>query len=179
MVTLETERLLIRDNIKEDLFKHHLLMSDPEVMYYIQDIQCYSLEDSQENLEFSLEESKKGKERTCYFFAIIEKKSKSYVGSIGFTVTEKNSKGGIGALGYFILKDYWHKGYTTEAVRKVIEVAFDEVGLHKITTGCIYENTYSEKIMIKCGFKKEAHFTKHVFHQGQWKDRVEYGLIKP
>lgn len=178
MVRIETERLIIRDHIKDDLFKHHLLMSDPEIMTFIEDIQTHSLEASEDNLKFSIEESKKGDQRRCYFFAIIEKETNSLVGSTGFTILDKNETGGNAELGYFILKEFWGKGYTTEAARAVIDFGFNTLNLHKMTTGCILENVNSEKIMIKLGFTKEAHLVKHVLHKNIWKDRVEYALFK-
>lgn len=176
MVRLETERLIIRDHISEDLENHHKLMSDPEIMTYIEDIMTTSLEDSQNNLKFSIVESKKPN-RTHYFFAI-EEKTGDYVGSIGFTIIEKNESGGNAELGYFILKSKWGNGYTSEAAKAVIEFAFQNIGLHKISSGCIAENKASENIMIKLGMTKEAHKVQHVLHKGVWKDRVEYGLIR-
>lgn len=177
MIKFETERLIIRDHVMEDLKEHHRLMSDMEVMSYIQDIMTHSLEESKENLKFSIMESKQV-ERKCYFFAILEKATEKLVGSIGFTILEKGEGTGNAELGYFILKEFWGKGYTTEAAKAVIDFAFETVQLHKITTGCIAENVGSEHIMIKLGMEKEAHLKKHVLHNDEWKDRVAYGLIK-
>lgn len=177
MVRIVTDRLIIRDNLDEDLSEHHRLMSNPELMTYITDIMTYSIEESKENLRFSIEESKKGNDRKCYFFAIVNKENNGFIGAIGFTVTEKNIDGGNAELGYFILKEYWNKGYTTEAARAVIDFAFKTVGLHKISTGCTLENEKSENIMKKLDMIKEAHFKSHVYHNGSWKDRVEYALF--
>jgi ribosomal-protein-alanine N-acetyltransferase len=40
------------------------------------------------------------------------------------------------------------------------------------------ENNNSEKVMIKLGMKKEGELRKHQYHEGKWKDRLLYGLIK-
>jgi len=172
-----TERLIIRDNIESDLEEHHRLMSDPEIMSYISDIQTHSYEESKKNLAFSIEESQSN-ERTCYFFAIINKNTSEYIGATGITVLEKNDTGCNVELGYFILKEHWGKGYTTEAAQAVIDFAFNQLKVHKISTGCVYENSGSENIMKKLGMTKEAHLTKHVLHKDQWKDRVEYALFR-
>lgn len=174
---IETSRLTIRDNIKSDLDEHHRLMSDSEIMSYIKDIQTYSLEESKENLDFSIKESQRGNDRKCYFFAIVDRITDMYIGSIGFTILEKNECGGNAELGYFILKEHWNKGYTTEAAEAVVKFAFEKVKLHKISTGCILENSNSEKIMNKLGMVKEAHLKLHVLHNGKWKDRVEYATF--
>lgn len=177
MIRLETSRLIIRDHKLSDIEDHHRLMSDPEIMNYLQDIQTHSYEASLENLKFSIEESEKEK-RTCYFFAIVEKGSEKFVGSIGFTIVDLGEEKGKAEIGYFILKEFWGKGYTTEATEKIIEFSFETLKLHKLTIGCTEENKNSEKIMVKHNFRKEAHLVEHTYHNGQWKDRVEYGLLR-
>lgn len=177
MIKFETERLIIRDNKLSDIEDHHRLMSDPEVMNYLQDIQTHSYEASLENLKFSIEESKK-RGRKCYFFAMTNKETERFIGSIGFTIVDLEEEKGKAEIGYFILKEFWGKGYTCEAVTKLIDFAFQKLELHKLTIGCTKENANSEKIMVKQGFRKEAHFLEHTYHNGVWKDRVEYGLLR-
>lgn len=176
MICLETERLIIRDLKASDLAGHHALISNDEVMHYIQDIQCHSLQASQENLEFSIAASKLP-DRRHYFFGIFLK-DETHIGSIGFTILDKGDSGNA-ELGYFIHKKYWCKGYTTEAAKCVIDFGFNQVGLKKFTTGCVYDNDKSEHIMIKLGMYKEAHKKYHVYIDGEWRDRVEYGLFNP
>lgn len=173
---METQRLIIRENRWSDLKNHHRLMSDAQVMYYIQDIQTHSLEESRDNLAFSIEEAK-NKNRQCYFFAMTLKDD-TYIGQIGFTILEQNKSGGVAELGYFILKEHWHHGYVTEACKAVIDFAFEKIGLHKITTGCIYDNYRSEGIMKKLGMVKEGHLKAHVLLDDKWVDRVNYGCFK-
>ncbi|MBI9010703.1 MAG: GNAT family N-acetyltransferase [Clostridiales bacterium] len=177
MIKLTTDRLIIRDHIMDDLETHHQLMSDPEIMTYIQDIQTHSFEESKQNLMYSIKESK-NENRKCYFFAIVEKETQRHMGSIGFTIFEKNDTGGNCELGYFLLKEFWCKGYTTEAAEAVIDFAFNTLNMHKITTGCIAENVNSEKIMLKLDMVKEGHLRQHVLHDSIWKDRVEYALFR-
>ena len=37
------------------------------------------------------------------------------------------------AIGYIINKKYWNQGLTTEANRAVIELAFEKIGMNKLT----------------------------------------------
>jgi ribosomal-protein-alanine N-acetyltransferase len=48
-------------------------------------------------------------------------------------------------LGYFIKEKHWDKGYTTEAVKRIIEFAFNENNVYRIHTGCHKENNNMEK----------------------------------
>lgn len=174
-VICETNRLIIREHELSDLPHHHQLMSDPDIMTYIQDIQTHSYDESKDNLEFAIKAALVN-DRKYYFFAMTLKDN-TYVGSIGFTVLESNTSGGNVEMGYFILKKHWGKGLTTEACKAVISYAF-KLGFHKIRTGCMAENRKSEAIMKKLNMTKEGYLRQHVLHDGIWKDRVVYGLLK-
>jgi ribosomal-protein-alanine N-acetyltransferase len=81
-------------------------------------------------------------------------------------------------MGYMLLPEYHRRGYMPEAVRKVIEFAFEKDGCIRITTGCHAENAASRKVIEKTGFRKEAEKIKAVFHDGVMKDRLEYAVNK-
>ena len=44
----------------------------------------------------------------------------------------------------------------SEAVQKVIEFAFTQDNVYRVTTGCLSENIGSERVMQKNGLIKEA-----------------------
>ena len=177
MVKLSSERLIIRDLEINDLENHHKLLSDKTVMFHLQDIQTDSIEESKANLNNAINDQN-SKERKYYFFLIENKNTKEFIGEIGYTVLNNTPWGKLVHMGYFILKNYWNKGYTSEALRKVVEFAFTENNVYRIHTGCAKDNIYSEKIMIKCGFVKEAEFKEYVYHDGKLEDRVEYRMLR-
>ncbi len=177
MIKLETPRTIIRDHSMEDLESHHQLFSDKKTMYYLQDISTDSLEESKANLEAAVNAINEP-ERKFYFLRIEEKGTNKHIGEIGYTVNEVTPFGKLVGMGYFIRPEYWGQGYTSEALREVIRFAFQEKGVFRISCGCIKENAGSEKVMIKCGLKKEAEFKSFVWHDGRMKDRVEYRLLK-
>ena len=177
MIQLFTDRLIIRDYVAEDLDNHHKLLSDNTVMYYLQDIKSNSIEDSRENLMIILNDQKSN-DRKRYHFVIEKTAGNEFIGGIGYTVSDNTAYGKLVHMGYFIMSNHWNKGYTTEALKKVMEFAFLENNVYRIHTGCIKDNLYSEKIMQKCGFIKEADFKEYVYHDGKFKNRVEYRLLK-
>lgn len=82
------------------------------------------------------------------------------------------------SAGYFIYPQYWNKGYVTEAFKRVLEFAFMENHVYRVTTGCLLENKASEKIMKKAGMIKEAEHVDWKWFDGGLKTRVEYRLLK-
>jgi len=177
MVQLKTERLIIRDTLMSDIDGYHRLMSDPENMYYLQDLMTHSLEESRQHVEIAVADVR-NPNRTKYYLVIEECQTGAYVGATGYTVTQTTPVGKIVNVGYFILPEYHGRGYMTEAVREVIRFAFEENGVYRIETGCLAENCASERVMQKCGMIKEADRKAAIWHDGRMKDRVEYRLLK-
>jgi ribosomal-protein-alanine N-acetyltransferase len=177
MITLHSNRLTIRDLTIDDLKNHHELISDDNVMKYLQGIKTNTIEESKENLLRAVNDIN-SKDRKFYFFLIENKNSGEFIGEIGYTVINNTSHGKLVDLGYFIKEKYWGKRYVTEAVKRVIEFAFEEDNVYRISTGCVKENVGSEKVMQKNGMIKEAEFKEYVLYDGKLKDRVEYRLLK-
>ena len=72
----------------------------------------------------------------------------------------------------------WSKGYTTEALRKILEFGFNELGLHRIEAGCAVENTASAKVLEKAGMTREGLKRKKLPIRGEWKDNFFYGILE-
>ena len=177
LVRFQSARLTIRDQVWDDLDDYTRLVTDAKAMKYMGSIRCDSLNQARESLDFSIREAQ-SERRTRFFFAILESDSERYVGDVGFTVKSETNTGGIGHLGFFLLPEFWHKGYATESAIRVIQFAFEQNPLHKIESGCLVENTASERVLQKCGMSKEGDFRMHSLHEGVWKDRVAYGLLR-
>lgn len=177
MIRLETDRLIIRDHIEEDLLPLHSLISDEKAMFYIPDIKTRNLDESKENLRVSMTEAKL-KNREKYFLAITLKETGEYVGEIGFTIISDFKEEKTAELGYFILPKFWSQGIVTEAAKEVVSFAFNIAGIIKLITGCVKDNKHSEGIMKKLGMIKERELKSHIEIQGKLYDRVEYRLLK-
>lgn len=173
---LETSRLILRYSTLDDLDSYHSLVSSPDVMYYLQDIKTASLEETRERLLYVIEDMH-SPNRTQYFFRMETKDTHEYIGETGYTVTVDTSLGKLVHAGYFIFREYWGKGYMTEAFNEVLRYAFEENNVFRLETGCIAENKGSEKVMIKCGLIKEAERKQCSWHDGKLKDRVEYRML--
>lgn len=177
MVNLHTDRLILRDYQKDDIELYYQLKSDKKTMYYLQDIKLYSLEEAKEDLDKVLI-NQESESRELYFFHMEHRETKEQIGSVGYTVTSCTPVGKLVHLGYFTYPKFWNNGYVTEAVRKVMEYAFEVNDVYRITTGCLKENAGSEKVMKKCGMIKEAEHIDYEWHDGKLKTRLEYRMLK-
>lgn len=177
MLLLETERLILRDYETTDKEAYYRLKSDSETMYYLQDIKLHSTEEAEEDFANILADSK-SEDRKFYFLHLELKSSHEQIGSIGYTVTDNTPVGKLVHAGYFTYPQYWKNGYVTEALTRILNFAFLENNVYRVTTGCLLENIGSEKVMKKCGFIKEAEHIDWEWHDGQMKTRLEYRLLR-
>lgn len=77
-------------------------------------------------------------------------------------------------LGYGIHHNFWGKGYGKQSVRAVIEIAFKDVGLHRIEAGIEPYNRRSIMLARSLGLRKEGLKKRAIFKRGEWQDLVIY-----
>ena len=177
MIHLETDRLILRDYSDKDFDVYFRLKSDAKTMYYLQDIQAHSTAEARSEFSEVLADQD-SLSRQYYFLHMELKETHEQIGSIGYTVTDSTPVGKIVHLGYFSYPEYWGKGYTSEALKRLLEYAFTENNVYRVTTGCLKENKGSERVMQKNGMIREAEHLDYEWHDGKMKTRLEYRLLR-
>ena len=82
-------------------------------------------------------------------------------------------------LGWVLHPDHAGRGYATEAVRAVLAVCFDQLGLRRVTANCFADNESSWRLMERVGMRRESYFVAESLHRsGQWLDSVTYALLR-
>lgn len=82
-------------------------------------------------------------------------------------------------IGYFLDKEQNGKGYMTEAVRKIVNIAFNELEFHRLEAGVMPHNLGSIKVLLKAGFHKEGIAKQNVKINGKWQDHQTLAIINP
>ena len=148
---LETERLILRKLTLEDagsMFKNW--GSDPLVTRYVTWKTHETIEDSLEYLKYIQKEYQEG---NAYHWLIVLKENNTPIGTIDVV---RILTDGVVEIGYNIGSLWWGKGYTTEALKKVIEFLFNEVDVDTICARHLVKNPTSGKVMQKAGLKFEG-----------------------
>jgi ribosomal-protein-alanine N-acetyltransferase len=100
-----------------------------------------------------------------------------YVGNIGLVKgTDIHRKSA--EIGYFIGEPYWKKGIATTAINLITDYGFKHLDIVRIHTGIFEYNTVSQRVLEKCGFKKEGVFQKAVFKQDKFWNEIRFAKIK-
>lgn len=81
-------------------------------------------------------------------------------------------------IGYALKKEYWGKGITYEAACRIIDFAFQDLKAHSIMANINPENKASEALLIKLGFKKEAHFREDFYFKGRFLNSAIFCLLE-
>jgi RimJ/RimL family protein N-acetyltransferase len=177
MISISTSRLVIRDHEEADLQPMHELYSSLEEMRFLPNLMTATIDETERKLGECLAATRQSP-RATYYFAIVDRAARDYIGEIGYRITRRTDRDCTADLGYFIRRGYWNRGIATEAAQAVLVDAFDNRHVHKMTAGCLVENGASERVLLKLGFAKEATLRRHQFHEGVWKDRVEFALLR-
>jgi len=76
------------------------------------------------------------------------------VATVGFhTVSLQN---GTAEVTYDVAPSHWGKGIATAACRAATAWAFDVVGWHRVQATTVLPNLRSQRVLEKCGFKREG-----------------------
>ena len=91
---------------------------------------------------------------------------------------EKQASGVQAELGWVLHPDHAGHGYATEAVRELIRVCFEDLGLRRVTANCFADNGASARLMQRVGMRLEIHTLRESLHRsGEWLDGMGYALL--
>lgn len=76
-------------------------------------------------------------------------------------------------------RDYWGKGLATEAIRLATRLAFDELGVRKMSAGVIEGNSGSLKAFERAGWFVEARLRGQYLLHGTARDRIVLACFNP
>jgi len=100
-----------------------------------------------------------------------------FIGSMGIHgINWKDRTATTGAL--IGEKEYWGRGYGTDAKMILLDYAFNTLNLRKICSAVIAYNKRSLHYSLHCGYKIEGRRRRHVFKEGRYWDLIELGLFK-
>ncbi|MGW7681985.1 GNAT family N-acetyltransferase [Kribbella sp. NPDC054772] len=81
-------------------------------------------------------------------------------------------------LGFTLAPEYQGQGYASEAVLGLLEYAFVERELHRVSAECDARNTASAKLLERVGFTREGLRLSNTWIKREWTDDLLYGLLR-
>ena len=173
---LTTERLILSRPVEGDM-QHiiHYLDSDK---VYSENTANMPYPYKEADAEFLIHEvvDKGFENETDFVFAIRNKENGLIMGLIGIHHWDKaNQKAEIG---YWLGKEFWNKGYVTEAMAEVLAFGFKVLNLNKMFANFFPHNPASGRVMEKSGMRQEAVLRQEIYKNGKFLDFVRYSILK-
>lgn len=83
-----------------------------------------------------------------------------------------------GEVGWVFHPDHAGRGYATEAAHAMLHLAFDELGLHRVTARLDARNEASARLCTRLGMRLEAHLLQNEWFKGEWSDELGFALLQ-
>ncbi len=175
MKTIETKRLILREWQFEDLDNLYEYAKNPNVGTMSGWAPHISKEESLNVLKSFI--------KSADIWAIMLKDNKKVIGQLRIYPDENRGKysemHSAKLISYALSEEYWGKGYMTEAVKRAVKNAFDEMGTELLTVFHIPNNIRTKRVIEKCGFQYETTVEKgHKYYDGQIFDSICYSILK-
>lgn len=171
--SLHTERLILRGITEEDAEALFALRSNKQVMDALDKVPFTELEQAKAFIKII---DNRLIDQAGINWAVCLKENNKLIGDFGFhRIDTYNHRAEIG---YALLPQFHNMGIATEAISQIIELGFNSFGFHSMEVNINPNNASSEKLLLKLGFVKEAHFKENYYFNGLFLDSVIYSLLK-
>lgn len=171
MKEITTERLIIRNFKGTDWQDLKEYLSYEEVVRY----SPYEIH----NDEMAKKEAEK-RASEDEILAVVYKESNKVIGELIYEDGEFDSK----EIGFFFNPEYQGKGLAKEAASALIDWAYNEIGIRRLTARCDLLNIRSQKLLERLGMRREGILKKHLYFKKDengnpiWADTCMYAMLK-
>ena len=154
---LETERLILRELSPADETAIRRVLQDEAVMYAYE--HAFSDEEVHAWLQNQL---RRYREDGFGLWGVVLKESGALIGQCGLTRQQVEEKKVV-EVGYLFEKEFWHRGYATEAAVACKEYAFGTLGFGEVYSIIRDNNLPSRRVAERNGMRVCGEIVKHYY----------------
>lgn len=173
-LTIVTPRLNIRPQRASDAEAMFKYASDPAVTPFVTWAPHSDIEETRAWLRGAVEGLKMGTD--IVWSLEHEGEACGAIGLHGITWAVRAVRWDRAEMGYWLGAPHWRKGLMTEAAIAVTRWAFETLGLHKVTVGCIESNVGSRRVIEKAGFRFLCRKEEDIWRDDRWMAHLRYEL---
>ena len=171
---LETPRLVLREYSEDDVPAVLAYQSDPRYLrYYPWDER--TLEDVQRFVRTFIDWQIESPRRR-FQLAVLLHETSQLIGSCG--VRRKPDDDTEADIGFELSPEHWNRGYATEAATAMARLAFRDLGVRRLSSWCIAENTASSRVLEKLGMSQEGRVTSAEHFKGRDWDTLHFAMTR-
>lgn len=169
-----TSRLRLRAFVPEDLAALCAFEGLPQVMRYLYwtDPGPQAVKD---RLVRRIACTQIAEEGDGLMLAVVRRDTDALIGHVMLQCVSREHQ--QGELGYVFDPVHQGQGFATEACRPVLDIAFQQIGLHRVYGNADARNTASIALMRRLGMRQEAHLVQNELVKGEWTDEVVCAVL--
>lgn len=154
---LETERLSFREMNDGDFADLCQMLQDPVVMTAYE--HAFEDEEARRWLE---NQKRRYREDGFGLWAVLLKETGEMIGQCGLT-WQYVGENSVLEIGYLFKKDFWHKGYATEAATVCKQYAFEVLDIEEVYSIIRDTNIASQAVAKRNGMTLKGKIVKHYY----------------
>jgi RimJ/RimL family protein N-acetyltransferase len=159
------QKVRLRAIERDDLPTFVRWFNDPEVLHYLLMYIPMSLAEEEKWFEEQLQR----RDGRIFIIEAIDGDQPVHIGNTGIhDVDWKNRTAEVGIV--IGEKDYWGKGYGTDALKTLLRFAFHEMNLNRVQLRVHDYNARAIRCYEKCGFRNEGCQRQALFRDGKYHD---------
>jgi RimJ/RimL family protein N-acetyltransferase len=169
----DSERLLFKTWGEEDIKNATQLWGDNEVTEYIGG--PFSLHKIEDRLRLEMDNQVKYR---IQYWPLYLKGDDEFIGCCGLRPYKDETT--VVELGFHLRKNYWRKGYASEAAQRVLDYSFNDLKMKKVFAGHNPKNGGSRSALLKLGFRyvrDEYYPPTGLYHPSYELEQSEYKNI--
>jgi RimJ/RimL family protein N-acetyltransferase len=171
--TLEAERVRLRELNDTDVDALFSIFSNSQVMRYWSTAPFAKRDDA----IALLREIRESFARRQYLkWGVALTSDNSIIGTT--TLFNLNLENQRAEVGYALAHEHWGKGLMNEALRRLLQYAFDDLKLRRLEADVDPRNTGSIKTLERLGFQREGYLRERWHVCGEIQDALFYGLLR-
>ena len=177
LLQYETRRLILKvlgPDYSNDVLRFYLRDRELFEMYEADRSPNFYTEAHQRNI-LQLEYGLTLKLNQVRFYVFLKDDPEQIIGTV--CLYDISNTYGRAEIGYKFSSAYHHKGYASEAVEKMVDIAFGELNLHRLIAHVLEDNIPSIRLLVGLGFTKEGICRDSLRLNGIWTDHLQYSLI--
>lgn len=169
---LSTDRLVLRPHEPSDVAWLLAVYGRPDVATYLLD-EPWTEEVARTKSAERLKRT--GLSSPSRALALIVEHEGAPVGEVLLWYTDHER--GVAEIGWVLDPAHGGKGFASEAVGAVLDLAFSTPGMHRVAAQMDGRNTASARLAERVGMRREAHLRQDWWNKGEWTDTVVFGLL--
>jgi RimJ/RimL family protein N-acetyltransferase len=142
MHILESDRLILRPPCRADVTQMAGWLGDFEVSKNMAKVPHPYGEDDAEGFVALREVQGDGQ----YSFTVQRRTDNLFLGGVGLHLEEQGWE-----FGYWLGRPFWGRGYGSEAARRLVQFAFETLGVGQVWAGWYHDNPASGHVLAKLG----------------------------